>query len=131
MRIIAKEIGEAFLHGRPRKIKNTETDGKTVWLFGNRIMWRDEAGNVWVTLAGYNTKTTRSRLNDFCTVLGLDARFATRLGIAYMNGKRIDDDDEIMPPVRVREVTVDGITVIERGRVDPNATALAAAGAWL
>lgn len=55
---------ESFLEENPKKINNTETDGKNLYLFGNRIAWRDEHTNeLWISTCGYNSRTSRDRLN--------------------------------------------------------------------
>lgn len=63
MRAITAQIKEAFENQKPRKIGNTATDGQTVWLHGNAIVRRDSDGTVLATLAGWNTPTTRERVN--------------------------------------------------------------------
>ena len=67
MRKVEQQTIPAFLAGTSAKSGNTETDGKTLWLHGNAIAeWREvnngEQG-LFVTLAGWDTPTTRSRLN--------------------------------------------------------------------
>lgn len=55
---------ESFLKGKKKKVSNTETDGSNLYLFNNRIAWRDEHTNeLWISTCGYNSKTTRDRLN--------------------------------------------------------------------
>lgn len=63
MRQVTAQIKEAFEQGKARKIGNTRTDGKTVWLHGNAIVKRDPDGLVRWSLAGWNTSTTRERVN--------------------------------------------------------------------
>ena len=63
MRKVTKEIKEAFAQGKAKKVGNTETDGQTVWLHGNAIVKRDPDGLVRWSLAGWNTPTTRERVN--------------------------------------------------------------------
>lgn len=47
---------------RTLKIDNSETDGRSLWLFGNKIAeWRHS--ELWITSAGWLTKTTKERLN--------------------------------------------------------------------
>lgn len=51
----------------PRRIGNTVSDGLTLKLHGNTIAeWRD--GSLWVTTAGWNTSTTKDRLNGLAGV---------------------------------------------------------------
>ena len=62
MRKITKEITDAFFARRSRKCGNTRTDGTTIWLHGNAIaQW--QLGELFITLAGWDTVTTRERLN--------------------------------------------------------------------
>lgn len=67
MRKVTKEIVEAFFARRSRKCGNTRTDGQTFYLHGNAIAkWRATFGgddDLIITLAGWNTPTTRERLN--------------------------------------------------------------------
>lgn len=55
---------KSFLEDTKRKISNTETNGRNLYLFGNRIAWRDEHTNeLWISTCGWNSVTTRDRLN--------------------------------------------------------------------
>lgn len=81
MRKITEEISRAFNNGNKLKISNTETDGLAIYLFGHKIAEKREDG-LYITLAGWNTNTTRERLN------GLDGvRVNTKQGQAFLNGK--------------------------------------------
>lgn len=62
MRKVTREVTDAFFNRRPRKCGNTRTDGTTIWLHGNAIaQW--QGGELFITLAGWDTVTTRERLN--------------------------------------------------------------------
>ena len=63
MRKITQQIKQAFERRESKTIGNTTTDGNTVWLHGNAIVKRDPDGFVRWTLAGWNTPTTRGRVN--------------------------------------------------------------------
>ena len=63
MRKVTQQIKEAFEQGKSLKVGNTETDGQTIWLHGNAIVKRDPDGLVRWSLAGWNTPTTRERVN--------------------------------------------------------------------
>lgn len=63
MRKVTQRIKEAFEQGNSLKVDNTRTDGQTVWLHGNAIVKRDPDGLVRWSLAGWNTPTTRERVN--------------------------------------------------------------------
>lgn len=62
MRKVTRGVVSAFLEGRPKRIDNTDTDGVSLRLHGNTIAeWRPDG--LWVTDAGWPTRTTRDRLN--------------------------------------------------------------------
>ena len=61
--IVNRTIAKAFAEGRPAKGNNTVCTGDTVVLHGSKIAWRDEHGQVWLCLCGYDTATTRARLS--------------------------------------------------------------------
>jgi len=63
MRKVTQQIKQAFEQGTSLKVGNTKTDGKTVWLHGNAIVKRDPDGLVRWSLAGWNSSTTRERVN--------------------------------------------------------------------
>jgi hypothetical protein len=75
-----RKIVDAFQSRRSLRIANSYTDGQCVWLFGNMIAeWRD--GDLWITNAGWKSKTTKERLN------GLDGvSIAQHRGEWYLNG---------------------------------------------
>lgn len=62
MRKITQRIAKAFHAQEHLCIDNTLTDGKSVWLFGNKIIERRSDG-IYFSLAGWNTLTTRERIN--------------------------------------------------------------------
>jgi hypothetical protein len=62
MRKITSDIKTAFNNKTSKTIDNTETDGYSVWLHGNKIVKRVD-GCLWFTLAGWPTVTTRERIN--------------------------------------------------------------------
>lgn len=85
-----QRIASAFRDGRARTIKSTcavvnaREDGgppyriyasPTVYLHGHEIAWTDKDGVVWMTLAGYPTRTTRDRLNAILACFGSSNRF--------------------------------------------------------
>lgn len=89
MRKITQKIAEAFREHRKLKIDNTETDGSNVWLFGKKIIsYGGIEHNLVFTLAGWNTLTTRERLNGI-----LPISLTMKKGVAYFNGNPIEDDE--------------------------------------
>ena len=85
MRKITKQIGDAYHAGSARRIDNTETDGQSVWLHGNRIIYRDSIGRSWFTLAGWPTPTTRERLQ-------IVVRVHQSKHLQYWNNTELDSD---------------------------------------
>ena len=67
MRKVTREIVNAFNERRSLKIGNSRTDGLSLWLFNNRIaQWG--AGGLWITNAGWKSRTTKERLNGLMGV---------------------------------------------------------------
>lgn len=89
MRKITKEATEAFLNGKDYKNTNTEVSRGALFLHGNKIaeyaslFSNDGNKDINVTLAGWNTNTTRERLNGIPGV-----RVTTKQGQAYLNGEK-------------------------------------------
>lgn len=83
MRTITRKIATAFNAHKPLKIANTETDGQAVWLHGNKIVERRTDG-VYATLAGWNTPTTKERVNGIT-----GAGFHTVKREARLNGQPV------------------------------------------
>lgn len=88
MRQVTKQIREAFEQGTPKTVGNTKTDGQTVWLHGNEIVKRDASGLVLWSLAGWNTVTTRERVNGIA-----DAGVHQVKGEPIVNGQAINSRD--------------------------------------
>lgn len=84
MRKETAKIAAAFKAGKPAKAARTETDGKRVWLHGNLIAERRDDGFIMLTLSGWNSPTTRDRLNGISQMLGLQVRFSQRKHCAMM-----------------------------------------------
>jgi hypothetical protein len=79
MRKVTREIVQSWARGESRTIGNTCTDGDTIWLHGNAIAWKTgDADVIALTLAGWNTVTTRERLNGVLNFYGIGYRFAQR-----------------------------------------------------
>ncbi len=87
MKSVEKRIKAAFEAGRNLTVGNTRTDGKAVYLFGNLIILKTEAGEVLFTLAGWNTVTTRSRVN---AIVG--AGVYVKRGEPHRNGEPIESN---------------------------------------
>jgi len=92
MRKITEQAIEAFTSNSNFKGKNTEVSSDSflnrMWLHGNLIAVKDHINGVTkVSLCGWNTPTTRERLNGIPGV-----SISTSKGQAYLNGNPIDDN---------------------------------------
>lgn len=63
MRKVTKEIVAAFMNHETRRIGNSRTDGTTLYLHDNAIAKFDDRGQLWITNAGWQSVTTKERLN--------------------------------------------------------------------
>ena len=62
MRKVTSTIIQAFRNREKKSVGSSRTDGQALYLHGNKIAeFRD--CELWVTLAGWPTITTRERLN--------------------------------------------------------------------
>jgi len=89
MRKITLEIKKAFEAGTSKTVGNTSTDGTIVWLHDNAII-KKENGNIYATLAGWNTPTTKERTNGI-----VNAGFHTVKGQAMRNNEPVNDNSWI------------------------------------
>jgi hypothetical protein len=93
-----KESGrviDAFLAKKSIKGKRTHTDGKALYLHGNKIAWHGDDDSVHATMAGWGTVTTRERLNTLANRLGAP-RFSQRKGVQYHGDKEIGSHDHVV-----------------------------------
>lgn len=88
MRKVTAQIKQAFEQGKSLKVGNTRTDGKTVWLHDNAIVKRDPDGLVRWSLAGWNSPTTRERVNGIANAGVRQVKFEP-----ILNGQVIDSFD--------------------------------------
>ena len=73
MRKITRDAATAFFEGRTKTIGNTHAavsgEVSRLYLHGNLIAeYRRDTGGMFVTLAGWDTVTTRERINGLLTV---------------------------------------------------------------
>ena len=80
MRKVTEYVGTAFCNGHNAAMGNTASTGDELLLYGN-VIARRVNGVVIYTLAGWNTATTRARLNG---VLPGGFRIANRGGKPYI-----------------------------------------------
>ena len=77
----ARKTIEAFLNREQLKINNTETNGSDLYLFGNRIAYHKD-NDIIISMCGYNTVTTKDRLNELLDKLN-HGRIRTKNYVSY------------------------------------------------
>lgn len=78
------EVITAFLYGEGKSATNVQTDGQSLWLFGNLIAQHKEDG-LYITTAGWETRTTFKHLNELPNV-----SISRRKKQTYLNGELWD-----------------------------------------
>lgn len=91
MRKVTKNIANAFINNRKLTQGNTMTDGQAIYLHGNRIAWKDENNDLWVSMCGWGSVTTRERLDGLFESIGSMLRIVQRDYAQYFI--MLDDDD--------------------------------------
>jgi hypothetical protein len=84
MRIITRDCIQALMDGRDITIDNTKVRGDTLFLHGNPIIQVRDDG-VYIQTAGWNTITTKERLNGLPNV-----RVYTNKKQLHLNGSPWD-----------------------------------------
>ena len=93
MRKVTQQIKKAFNQGKSLKVGNTRTDGQTIWLHGNANVKRDPGGMVRWSLAGWNTPTTRERVNGIANAGVRQKNF-----VPMLNNHEINPSDWFASP---------------------------------
>jgi hypothetical protein len=78
MRKVTRNIVEAWARGDSLTSGNTSTNGFEIYLHGNEIAHKCVGEVIALTLSGWNTVTTRERLNGILNFYGIKYRFAQR-----------------------------------------------------
>ena len=108
MKKIDEQTAKHFFAGTPMKTKNTEVitdwiDDRTyrikVLLHGNLIAYRDEredqvrSGFFMTTLAGWNTQTTKARVNGLLDYSGQWVRYHQVKGVLHLGDTPVSPSD--------------------------------------
>lgn len=100
MRDVTSKVVRAFLDRKCCTNKATRTDGDTLYLHGNAIAWRPYSDRnpdaICMTLAGWNTVTTRERLNGLCDMLFKQRPFHQRKRTPHFAGTEINERDVLV-----------------------------------
>lgn len=86
MKKVTQVITEAFMSGKSKTMSNTSTDGKALYLFGNKIAEHREDG-TYISNAGWKSKTTKERLTGLPNVNIYQKKYKW-----YLNGNEWDGD---------------------------------------
>ena len=74
MRKISEQVITAFLAGKPKRNGNTTTDGKTLYLYGNKIA-EFVGQDLAIYDGGFASATTKERLNSLLQLVRTDRNF--------------------------------------------------------
>lgn len=98
MRQVTSQVCKAFVRGEAKKLANTATNGTTLFLHGNAIAWKEKGGYC-LTLSGWNSVTTRERLNGLARIIRADVGFYQKNHCAMVRYKEGGEwkDMEISP----------------------------------
>ena len=113
MRKITREIVDAFQNSRSLTIGNSRTNGEALWLFDNKIAEVRRDG-LWITNAGWDSSTTKERLNGLSGVSIVQRRGVWLLNERVWDGRWVNVDawnDGIE--------YVDGVSVAEENVQEP------------
>lgn len=88
MRQVTRDIVSSFMARVPSTKGNSHTDGTTLFLHGNAIA-RHTAEGLEVTMAGWESNTTRERLNGIPGV-----SVSQKKGEQYLNGNKWENPHE-------------------------------------
>ena len=83
MRAITKQAVSAFLEGYDFHLSNTRVEKGNMYLFGNLIAKRNSEG-IFISDCGYQTVTTKERLNGILDTLFLERIYAKKF-VWYRN----------------------------------------------
>lgn len=99
-RVVTDKVVGAFMSGMPKRVSNTSTDGKILKLYNNPIAkW--ENGKLYISSAGYQTATTKERLNG---IPGVSVN--QKQGMWYLNGKGWVNNESWTEVVGVKQTSL-------------------------
>ena len=89
MRKISKQAARAFLNGNYFQENNTLVHSNgDMFLFGNHIVRKNNNG-IEVNFCGFDTNTTKERINALCSICGSDDRFYHKDYVLMYKGKSV------------------------------------------
>ena len=94
---------EAFLQGKKKKQGNGQTDGQSLYLFGNLIA-RHEVDGLYVSNAGWPTRTTNKWLNQLPNTTAYSHKKKPHLNGAEWDGEMTRVNENQPPPTYLDNV---------------------------
>lgn len=91
MRQITRQIVDAFQSSRSLTIGNSRTNGESLWLFDNKIADVRRDG-LWISNGGWDSKTTKERLNGLMGVNIVQRRGVWLLNERVWDGRWVNVD---------------------------------------
>jgi len=95
----AQAVSRAFVRGESKTVGNGSTNGDRLFLFGNTIAFKEDH-RVFVTLAGWNTPTTRRWVNSVLSEVHSPLRIFCKDFEPYMEAAGLEpvmiDSDEVL-----------------------------------
>lgn len=96
MRKVSKIVLNSFKNGQAKSLQNTSTNGKSVFLHGNEIIKKINDNTFEFSSCGWNTLTTKERLNAFFNVFETNFGIYQKKGVWYWsNGKEFIDGQKL------------------------------------
>lgn len=96
---VSTNAARSFIHRTPRRENNTVVtvlNGFShMFLHGNQIAWHTEDGRTGLSMCGWGTLTTRSRLNAILEAMQSAWRIVQRGGLQYAANLRTGDVREL------------------------------------
>lgn len=83
---------KAFLNNEKISLGNTKTDGSNLYLHGNMIAHK-ENNNIIISLCGWNSHTTKDRLNELLSQTRSDLRIRSKDYTPYLIKYGHDNDN--------------------------------------
>lgn len=101
MRKITRQAKDAFNFGFNFHQSNTRVENNALYLWGNKILWKNERGNICFSLCGWDTPTTCERLRAFLPL-------TRKKGVLYWENTPINANDSY----ELSHEYADGIKII-------------------
>ena len=95
MGLVDRESVKALFEGKDYTNKNTKVRGDTLYLYNNPIMQIRNDG-LYITIGGWNTPTTKRRLNSLPKVSVYNKRKMLHLNGAPWDGSWIRVDTDLL-----------------------------------